>query len=109
MPVRASSRPNRLRQPTPQTIVKMIQRPRRQRWSASRSLMEVGISPATVSRLLRLLGPQQAHRALPVDIRIHQRDMPGYIEHDTVGVVDLDDRKATPLLRASPACIARPT
>ncbi len=51
-----SSRPHRLYRPTPQTIVDEIARLRRQRRTGKQIAVEVGVSPATVSRILRRLG-----------------------------------------------------
>ena len=51
-----SSRPHRLRQPTPQAVVEEIERLRRQRWTGKQIAAETGVSPATVSRVLRRLG-----------------------------------------------------
>jgi len=47
-----SSRPHRLRRPTPAAIIEMIERLRRQRWTGKQIAAEVGVSPATVSRVL---------------------------------------------------------
>ena len=51
-----SSRPHRLRRPTPQAVVMQIERLRRQRWTGKQIASETGVSPATVSRVLRRLG-----------------------------------------------------
>src|SRR6516164_2869815 len=51
-----SSRPHRLRQPTPQAVVEEIEQLRRQRWTGKQIAAETGVSPATVSRVLRRLG-----------------------------------------------------
>ena len=51
-----SSRPHRLRQPTPQAVVAEIEQLRRQRWTGKQIAAETGVSPATVSRVLRRLG-----------------------------------------------------
>ena len=48
-----SSRPHRLRQPTPQAVVAEIEQLRRQRWTGKQIAAETGVSPATVSRVLR--------------------------------------------------------
>jgi transposase len=45
-----SSRPHRLRRPTPQAVVMQIERLRRQRWTGKQIASETGVSPATVSR-----------------------------------------------------------
>ena len=51
-----SSRPHTLRQPTPARVVRQIAALRRQRWSGAQIAAEVGVSTATVSRVLRREG-----------------------------------------------------
>ena len=51
-----SSRPHRLHQPTPEAVVAEVERLRRQRWTGKQIAAQLGISPATVSRILRCLG-----------------------------------------------------
>jgi transposase len=51
-----SSRPHRLRQPTPEATVERIAALPRQRWTGDQIARQVGVSPATVSRVLRRLG-----------------------------------------------------
>ena len=51
-----SSRPHRLRRPTPQAVVEEVERLRRQRWTGKQIAAATGVSPATVSRVLRRLG-----------------------------------------------------
>src|SRR5882672_2566354 len=51
-----SSRPHRLYRPTAQPIVERIEALRRQRLSGKAIAVEVGVSAATVSRILRRLG-----------------------------------------------------
>jgi hypothetical protein len=41
-----SSRPDRLRQPTPAAVVEEIERLRRQRWTGKQIAVKVGVSPA---------------------------------------------------------------
>jgi transposase InsO family protein len=48
-----SSRPHRLRQPTPAEQVMMVEQMRRQRWTGLRIAQQTGLSRATVSRILR--------------------------------------------------------
>jgi transposase len=48
-----SSRPHRLRRPTSPAAVVEIERLRRQRWTGKQIAMQVGVSSATVSRVLR--------------------------------------------------------
>ncbi len=72
-----SSRPHRLRQPTPQEVIEKIERLRRQRWTGKQIAVEAGVSPATVSRVLRRLGlnnlcalePEPVRRAMSERIR----------------------------------------
>lgn len=51
-----SSRPHRLYRPTPAAIVEQVEALRRQRWTGQQIAAELGISPATVSRILKRLG-----------------------------------------------------
>src|SRR6201995_6035100 len=51
-----SSRPHRLRQPTPPEAVARIEALRRQRWTVAPIARETGVSNAPVSRILRRLG-----------------------------------------------------
>ena len=51
-----SSRPDHLRQPTPQATVDRIEALRRQRLTGKAIAAETGVSPATVSRVLKRLG-----------------------------------------------------
>ncbi len=46
-----SSRPHRLHRPTPAAIVTQVEVLRRQRWTGRQIAAELGISPATVSRI----------------------------------------------------------
>jgi transposase-like protein len=50
-----SSRPDRLRQPTPQATIDRIEALRRQRLTGKAIAAETGVSPATVSRVLKRL------------------------------------------------------
>lgn len=51
-----SSRPHRLYRPTPRPVVERIEALRRQRLTGKAIAAEVGVSPATVSRVLNRLG-----------------------------------------------------
>lgn len=51
-----SSRPHRLNRPTSEPIVARIEALRRQRWTGQQIAAETGVSPATVSRILKRLG-----------------------------------------------------
>jgi transposase len=51
-----SSRPYHLRQPTPQPVIERIEALRRQRMPGKEIATQVGVSTATVSRVLKRLG-----------------------------------------------------
>src|SRR6476619_2415224 len=48
-----SSRPRRLHRPTPQAVIEQVEALRRQRRTGKQIAAELGISPATVSRILK--------------------------------------------------------
>jgi transposase InsO family protein len=77
-----SSRPHRLRQPTPAVIVAQVEALRRQRWTGAQIAREAGVSKATVSRILRRLGLNRLRALDPVEpIRRYERDHPGELIH----------------------------
>ena len=77
-----SSRPHRLRQPTPDATVEQIAALRRQRWPGDQIAKQVGVSPATVSRVLRRLGLSRLKDLAPAaPIRRYERDQPGELIH----------------------------
>jgi len=77
-----SSRPHRLRRPTPQAVVDQIEKLRRQRWTGKQIAAETGVSPATVSRVLRRLGLNKLSALAPAEpIRRYERDNPGELIH----------------------------
>jgi transposase InsO family protein len=77
-----SSRPHRLRQPTPQPVVEEIERLRRQRWTGKQIAAATGVSPATVSRVLRRLGLNKLSALEPAEpIRRYERERPGELIH----------------------------
>jgi transcriptional regulator with XRE-family HTH domain len=77
-----SSRPHRLRLPTPQAVVAEIERLRRQRWTGRQIAAETGVSPATVSRVLRRLGLNKLSALEPAEpIRRYERERPGELIH----------------------------
>ena len=77
-----SSRPHLLRQPTPQPVVDEIERLRRQRWTGKEIAAETGVSPATVSRVLRRLGLNKLSALEPAEpIRRYERQKPGELIH----------------------------
>ena len=77
-----SSRPHRLRKPTPQAVIEEIERLRRQRWTGKQIAAETGVSPATVSRVLRRLGLNKLSALQPAEpIRRYEREKPGELIH----------------------------
>ena len=77
-----SSRPHRLRQPTSQAIVEEIERLRRQRWTGKQIAAKTGVSPATVSRVLRRLGLNKLSALEPAEpVRRYEREKPGEVIH----------------------------
>ena len=76
-----SSRPRRLRRPTPQAVVEKIEQLRRQRWIGKQIAAEVGVSPATVSRVLRRLGLNKLSALQPEPVRRYERENPGELIH----------------------------
>src|SRR5512132_4278959 len=77
-----SSRPHRLHRPTPQAVVVEIERLRRQRWTGKQIASETGVSPATVSRVLRRLGLNKLSALEPAEpVRRYEREHPGQLIH----------------------------
>ena len=77
-----SSRPHRLRKPTPQEIVEKVEALRRQRWTGKQIAAELAISPATVSRILKRLGLNRIAALEPAEpVRRYERDHPGELIH----------------------------
>ena len=76
-----SSRPHRLRRPTPAAVIETIERLRRQRWTGKQIAAEAGVSPATVSRVLRRLGLNKLSALEPEPVRRYEREHPGELIH----------------------------
>ena len=77
-----SSRPHRLRQPTPDATLEQIATLRRQRWPGDQIAQQVGVSPATVSRVLQRLGLSKLRALAPAEpIRRYERANPGELIH----------------------------
>lgn len=77
-----SSRPDRLRQPTPQETIDRIEALRRQRMTGKAIAAETGVSTATVSRVLRRLGLNRLSALEPAEPpRRYQRERPGELIH----------------------------
>ena len=77
-----SSRPHRLREPTAQATCEQIVELRRQRWIGRQIAAAAGVSPATVSRVLRRAGLSRLRDLEPAEpVRRYQRQEPGELIH----------------------------
>ena len=77
-----SSRPDTLRRPTPAASVERIAELRRQRWTGKQIAKEVGVSSATVSRVLKNLGLNKLKALEPAEpVRRYEREHPGELIH----------------------------
>lgn len=77
-----SSRPKRLYRPTPAAIVEQVEVLRRQRFTGKQIAADLGVSPATVSRILRRLGLNRMRDLEPAEpTRRYEREHPGDMIH----------------------------
>jgi transposase InsO family protein len=77
-----SSRPHRLYRPTPQATVEQVERLRRQRYTGKQIAVELKLSPATVSRILKRLGLNRIGALEPAaPVRRYERAKPGEMIH----------------------------
>jgi transposase InsO family protein len=77
-----SSRPHRLHRPTPQAVVEQVERLRRARRTGKQIAAELGVSPATVSRILKRLGLNRIGALEPAaPARRYEREKPGEMIH----------------------------
>jgi len=77
-----SSRPHRLNRPTPQAVAQEIEALRRQHMPGNQIARTVGVSPATVSRVLQRLGISKMKALVPAEpVRRYQREHPGELIH----------------------------
>ena len=77
-----SSRPLSLPSQTTPATAAAIEVLRRQRYTAKQIAVEVGVSPATVSRILRRLGLNRLSALEPAEpIRRYEREHPGELIH----------------------------
>ena len=88
-----SSRPHRLHKPTPPAIVAKVAALRRQRWTGKQIAVELGISPATVSRILRRLGLNRIASLEPAEpVRRYERAHAGELIHIDIKKLGRFDR-----------------
>ena len=77
-----SSRPKRLHRPTPAAVVEQVEALRRQRFTGKHIAADLGVSPATVSRILRRLGLNRMRDLEPAEpVRRYEREHPGDMIH----------------------------
>ncbi len=77
-----SSRPNTLHRPTSDELVERIVVLRRRRWTGKHIARAVGVSPATVSRVLNRAGLSRLRDLDPVEpVRRYERECPGELLH----------------------------
>jgi transposase len=77
-----SSRPHRLYRLTPETVVQRICELRRQRWTGKQIAVETGVSPATVSRVLKRHGLNRLRSLAPAEpVRRYERAHSGELLH----------------------------
>jgi len=88
-----SSRPHRLWKPTPQEIVEKVDALRRQRWTGKQIAADLGISPATVSRILKRLGLNRIAALEPAEpVRRYEWKQPGEMIHIDIKKLGRFDR-----------------
>jgi transposase InsO family protein len=88
-----SSRPHRLYRPTPEATAERIEALRRQRWTGKQIAQETGVSPATVSRVLRRLGLSRIKDLEPAaPILRYERKAPGEMIHIDIKKLGRFDR-----------------
>jgi transposase InsO family protein len=88
-----SSRPHRVRRPTPPETVARIEALRRQRWTGKRIAQVTGVSPATVSRVLQRIGLNRLRDLEPAEpVRRYEREHPGELIHIDIKKLGRFDR-----------------
>ena len=88
-----TSRPRRLRRPTPAAVVEQIAALRRQRWTGKQIARAAGVSPATVSRVLKRLGLSRLKDLEPAEpVRRYERENPGELIHIDIKKLGRFDR-----------------
>ena len=88
-----SSRPHRLYRPTPEATAERIEALRRQRCTGKQIAQETGVSPATVSRVLKRLGLSRMKDLEPATPIIrYERKTPGEMIHIDIKKLGRFDR-----------------
>ena len=88
-----SSRPHKLHRPTPAPVVRQIAALRRQRCTGAQIAAQLGVSTATVSRVLRRLGLNRLKALEPAEpVRRYERQHPGELIHIDIKKLGRFDR-----------------
>ena len=88
-----SSRPHRLWRATPAATVAQVEALRRQRWTGRQIAAEAGVSPATVSRILKRLGLNRMRDLAPAEpVRRYEWQHPGELIHIDIKKLGRFDR-----------------
>ena len=88
------SRPHLLPSQTAPATCAAIEVLRRQRYTGKQIAAEVGVSPATVSRVLRRLGLNRLSALEPAEpVRRYEREHPGELIHIVVAQITLNESK----------------
>jgi transposase InsO family protein len=88
-----SSRPKRLHRPTPPAVIERIEALRRQRLTGQAIAAQTGVSPATVSRVLKRLGLTRLSALEPAEpVRRYERDRAGELIHIDIKKLGKFDR-----------------
>jgi len=88
-----SSRPHRSPRRTPWAKQQQVESLRRQRWTGQQIAVAVGVSPATISRILRRLGLNRIQALEPATpVRRYEREHPGELIHIDIKKLGRFDR-----------------
>jgi len=88
-----SSRPHRLRRPTPQAVCQQVVALRRQRRTGAQIAAEVGVAPVTVSRILQRHGLNRLKDLEPAEpVKRYERERPGELLHIDIKKLGRFDR-----------------
>lgn len=88
-----SSRPHTLHRPTPTVTVERIEGLRRQRFTGRQIARDLGVSPATVSRVLQRLGLNRIAALEPAEpVRRYECERPGELIHIDIKKLGRFDR-----------------
>ena len=104
-----SSRPAHMPQATAASITERIMALRRHRWTGKHIAHEVGVSPATVSRVLKRAGLSRLDIEPAQPVRRYEREHPGemiHIDIKKLGRFERVGHRITGIASASPTAAA---